>query len=204
MKKCVLLLVVVCCCLHINAQQQGLKLLIQRIALLQIYLGYLKKGYELVEGGINTIKGITNAELNLHTDYFNSLKSVNPKVKKYKRVAEIIAIQVSIIAEYKKALGFAENCSAFAPSEIDYIYKVYSNLISEAAKEIDLLMMVITSEKLEMKDDERLGWIDRLYESIRDKSSFLQQFNNEMRLLAKNREKAQNEIKSLRNTYDVK
>ena len=78
-----------------------IKYMVQQIGGLQLYLGYLKKGYNIADKGWNTVKGLKNGELNLHQDYFNGLQTVNPEIKKYSRVAEIIALKYQIIAHYK-------------------------------------------------------------------------------------------------------
>src|SRR5260221_4860823 len=72
------------------------KYLLQQIAALQVYIDYAKKGYDIASKGLNTIRDIKNGDFNLHRDFFGSLKQVNPKIKKYAKVADIIAYQVSI------------------------------------------------------------------------------------------------------------
>ncbi|MBK6993319.1 MAG: hypothetical protein IPH34_16520 [Chitinophagaceae bacterium] len=61
-------------------------------------------------------------------------------------------------------------------------------------KTIDELFMVITSGELEMKDDERLKRIDKLYADMQDKYSFCSSFSEEMGLLSVQRMGEQMEI----------
>ena len=56
---------------------------------------------EIARDGLTTIHEIKNGEFNLHNLFFSSLKTVNPEVAKYSRIAVIIADQVSIIGEFK-------------------------------------------------------------------------------------------------------
>lgn len=79
------------------------KYLLQQIAALQVYIGDVQKGYSIAKQGLNTISDIKNDEFNLHKDYFNSLKIVNPKIKNYSKVADISVLQVNIIKVYKEA-----------------------------------------------------------------------------------------------------
>lgn len=66
------------------------KYLIEQIVALQLYISYVKKGYSIAKEGLNTISAFKRGEFNLHTNYFNSLKSVNPKIKQYAKVADIM------------------------------------------------------------------------------------------------------------------
>ena len=49
------------------------KYLLQQIAALQVYSGYLSKGYSIAKNGLNTIKNIKNGDLLQHSNYFTSL-----------------------------------------------------------------------------------------------------------------------------------
>ena len=40
--------------------------LVEQIAALQVYLGYVKKGYDIASKGIHTISDIKNGEFNLY------------------------------------------------------------------------------------------------------------------------------------------
>jgi hypothetical protein len=84
-----------------NQKSTQKKYLLQQIAALKVYLGYAKKGYTIVTSGVNTIRNIKNGDLNLHRDFFNRLKNVNPSIRKYAKVADIIAYQVKIIKQTK-------------------------------------------------------------------------------------------------------
>lgn len=62
------------------------KYLLQQIAGLQVYIGYVQKSYSIAKQGLNTVSAIKHGEFNLHKDYFNSLRTVNPKIKNYSKV----------------------------------------------------------------------------------------------------------------------
>src|SRR5438046_646086 len=72
------------------------KYLLEQILALKTYIGYAEKGYSIASKGLNTIKDIKDGDFNLHDNFFNSLSAVNPQVKKYSKVAAIIAMQISI------------------------------------------------------------------------------------------------------------
>lgn len=179
------------------------KYLVKQIALLRIYLGYLKKGYEIADKGLTTIHNIKNGDFNLHRDFFGSLKSVNPHIANSAKVADIIAFQVYIIQDMKRVNNFCRDNEHFAPEEIQYVAAVYSNMLFLCDASISELLMIIRSNETEMKDDERLMRIDRLYDDMLDKHTFVQSFDNDVRLIAKEREREQRSIELLRKQHDV-
>src|SRR5438093_6658250 len=93
------------------------KYLIEQIAALQTYLGYVQKGYSIAQKGLTTISNIKNGEFNLHTDYFNSLRSVNPNIKSCAKVADIIAMQLRIVQAYKNTYRQVREWNVFNSGE---------------------------------------------------------------------------------------
>ncbi|MGI8949949.1 MAG: hypothetical protein ACR2FN_00040 [Chitinophagaceae bacterium] len=179
------------------------KYLLQQIAALQVYLDYAKKGYDIVSKGLNTIYDIKDGEFNLHETFFNSLKSVNPKIKNAVEVAEIISIQISIVNHFKAAIKMYNGSNQFNNSELNYINNVYSSLIVESLKDIDQLMEVITDDKLEMTDDERINQINNIYSDMCDKNQFTQSFTNGASLLAQQRARDQNDATVSKELYGL-
>lgn len=180
------------------------KYLLQQIAALQVYIGYVQKGYSIAKQGLNTISDIKNGEFNLHKDYFNSLKTVNPKIKTYSKIADIIALQVNIIKIYKEAAKQIKQSGTFNAGEITYTNSVFERLLEDCIKTVDELIAVTTSGQLEMKDDERLKRIDDLYNDMQDKYTFVKGFSNEAKLLAVSRIREQNDIQISRSINGIK
>lgn len=178
----------------LNQNSTQKKYLLQQIAALQVYLGYAKKGYNIVTGGINTIRNIKNGDLNLHRDFFNRLKNVNPAIHRYAKVADIIACQVKIIKQTKLVLQQIRETKQFTEAELNYCKQVFDTLLGECIKTVEELMLVTTSGELEMKDAERLKRIDGLYADVQDKYSFACSFSEDMGLLAVQRLGEQMEI----------
>jgi hypothetical protein len=144
----------------LNQSSTQKKYLLQQIAALQVYLGYAKKGYNIVTSGVNTIRNIKNGDLNLHRDFFNRLKNVNPAIHRYAKVADIIAYQVKIIKQTKLVLPQIRETKQFTEAELNYCKQVFDTLLDECIKTVEELILVTTSGELEMKDDERMKRID--------------------------------------------
>lgn len=187
-----------------NQKATQKKYLLQQIATLQTYIGYVEKGYKIASSGLHTISDIKNGEFNLHEVFFSSLKTVNPKIKNAAEVAEIIMLQISIVNHFKKAIQTYKASSYFSSDEMTYIGNVYSALVADCVKDIDGLISVITDDKLQMTDDERIKQINRLYADMQDKNAFTQSFTNKAFLLAQQRQQEQNDISVTRQIYNVK
>ena len=170
------------------------KYLLQQIAALQVYLNYAKKGYNVVNKGITTVRNIKKGDFNLHSDFFNSLRNINPQISKYAKVADIIAYQVKVVKKFKLAMVQIRETKQFTEIELDYCNQVFGNLLDECVKTVDELIAVITAGELEMTDDERLKRIDMIYSDMQDKYSFSCSFCEEMVLLAVQRMGEQIEV----------
>lgn len=177
-----------------NQKSTQKKYLLQQITALKVYLSHAKKGYNIVTGGINTIRNIKNGDLNLHRNFFNQLQNVNPAIRRYTKVADIIAYQVKIIKQTKLVLQKIRETKQFTEAELDYCKQVFDTLLNECIKTVEELILVTTPGELEMKDAERLKRIDKLYADVQDKYSFSCSFSEDMGLLAIQRLGEQMEI----------
>jgi hypothetical protein len=183
---------------NIYAQAKQTEVLLKQIAALQIYIGYAQKGYSVAKKGLNTIGDFKRGEFNLHTDYFTSLKLVNPKIKNYARVAEIITLQAQIMENYSRALGQIQQGDLFYGDEIAYIKRVFDRLIENCNDNLDELITIVTDGQLEMKDDERMNRIDVLYQNMLENHTFGERFSNQTRLMSLARVKDTKDVKTSR------
>ena len=188
------------------AQEQEIEQLlldIQKLTQLKSILTDMKKGYQIVSGGYNTIKNLSQGNFTLYKVFFDGLMAVSPTVRNYKRVADIISYQLLLVKEYKKAYGRFKQDANFNGGELTYISNVYSNLVSQSLHNLDMLTAVVTANKLRMSDDERLTAIDHIYDDMQDKLTFLRQFNNNTTVLALQRAREKNDVNTIQNIYGV-
>ncbi len=204
-RKCLYLLLFFCAFgMSVRAQSQEaqqLLLNVEKLSQLKNILADMKKGYQVVSGGYNTIRNISQGNFSLHEVFLDGLMLVSPEVKKYRRVADIISYQKNIISEYKSAFKRFNASENFNPTEIDYLGRVYKQLFDQSMDNLDELAMVITSAKLRMSDDERLQAIDRIFEDVQDKLVFLRDFNSKATSLSLAREKQKSDFKQSLKLY---
>jgi len=180
------------------------KYLLEQIAELQIYIGYLEKGYTIVRDGLNTIHSIKSGEFNLHNAFFNSLEKVNPAIQEFARVADFISVQVSIYNTYSKTLVNARACGQFTASELDMFYQSFMQLMDEVMQTLDDMVQATTDDKLKMTDDDRIRQVTALQKQCLEQQTNVLKMQNEVQLMARQRMAESIEIGSLRKLYGEK
>ncbi|MET4083910.1 hypothetical protein ABIB40_003883 [Pedobacter sp. UYP30] len=175
------------------------KYLIEQIAALQIYAGYVKKGYSIASQGVNTIKDIKNGEFGLHSTFINGLKTVSPVIRNSSKVVEIINFQLEI----SKALNSLKSNEWLSATNQSYIRKVKDKVMEDCAEDLEDLLLVITSGKVAMKEVERLERLEKVYNSMRNKAEFTQSFCSQVGLLIRQKENSQRSIDQLKKQYGI-
>ncbi len=177
-----------------STEVQQLLLNYEKLTQMKNILADMKKGYQIVSKGYNTIKDISEGNFNLHEEFINGLMSVSPAIRNYRRVPQIIDYQKRIVQEYKAAFARYKSKGTFSVSEMDYLSTVYNNLFSQSLRNLDELATILTSSNLSMSDDERLTAIDKIFEDTEDKLQFLRDFNSKTNILVIQRLKEKRDI----------
>lgn len=179
-------------CLPLKAQtwsewfrqkQTQKKYLLEQVMALRMYAGQLQKGYEVARSGLGMVRDLGNGELNLHSAFISGLKKVNPSIRNSAKVAEILELQLCI----GRAFNGLDELAFLSVSNRLYVASVRAGLWKECLVDLEELLLVITSGKLEMTDSERLAGLDRVYLSMREKSAFAQHFCTQVMALASGR-----------------
>ncbi|KQW99481.1 hypothetical protein [Flavobacterium sp. Root420] len=210
MKKTLILTVIILLSLipvPIRGQGQEIQQLILNIEKLTQFrqiLSDMKKGYQILSGGYKTVKDMAEGNFSLHKAFLDALLQVSPVVRNYKRVGDIISLQILLVRESKTALdGFAKS-NRFTQKELGYLERVYGNLLKQSLANLDELTLIVTADRLRMSDDERLAAIDRIYADMQDKVLFLQNFNDQSNMLALQRSKETNDVEKGRALHELK
>jgi hypothetical protein len=191
-------------CFGQSQEAKQLMLNVEKLAQLKLMLSHMKKGYDILHKGYTSIKNISEGNFNLHRDFLDGLLQVSPSVRKYAKVADIIHFQLKAVKECKAALAEFKSSKQFSLAEIDYMAKVYANLLGESLKKLDELAMVLTAGKLRMSDDERLKAIDGIHAEVMEQYGFLNEFNDGTAILSLQREKEKMDIDLMRKIHGVK
>jgi len=180
------------------------KYLLEQIAALQTYIGYAQKGYSLATKGLNTIQDIKHGDYTLHHNFFTSLTAVNPRIKTYSKVAAIVAMQISIASHIHAVIKDCKKAKQLTSAELDYLQQVFNNLLDDCGKNLDELIALITDGGQQMKDDERIKRIDKLYVDMQDKQVFAQSFSHSAKGLSVQRRKDKYDIEIIKKINGLK
>lgn len=201
MKRIFVIIVICGASLNVPAQSHEIEQLLLNVEKLMQFrkiLDNMYDGYQLLHKGYTTIKDISEGNFSLHKTFLDRLFEVNPVVRDYKRIGDIISSQLALVREHKNAFSHFKQSRSFSPKEIDYMQQVYGGLLDGSLKNLEELAVILTAGKVRMSDDERLQAIDRLYNNIEDQLAFLREFNNSTYVLMYQREKDQMEINQSR------
>lgn len=206
MKKCVIVLTLLLLFNQGQAQtfkewfrqkKTRIEYLVNQIAALQVYIEFVQKGYKIVDQGLTTIGRIKKGDWDLHTDFLNVLKAVNPKIRNSAQVAGIIALQIKIVQVQKSALKKVQQSDYLNEKEISYLVQVYTRLLEQSIDNIEELTTLITTGQYELSDDERIERIDILYVDMQEKHQFLQWFTGQTDVLIATRKQDRRETNIL-------
>lgn len=145
----------------------------------------------------------TEKQREQYRKYFDELWKVRNTIASYKRVKMIVERQKAIVAEYKFTWHMVNQDKHFTRQEIDYMYRVYTGILNESVYNIDQILLVINSFKMQMSDAKRLELINKAGDEIDQNYYDLKQFNNQNVQLSLSRAKDEHEIESIRKLYGL-
>lgn len=186
----------------VKQKETQIRYLAEQIASLKMYGEVINKGYDIAHAGLKNIFGIKDDDYKEHAAYFLSLWKVKADIKNYSKALSIYKMYSDIKARYELINSSVK--SFLAEKEIAYINNVFASLISGAGDLVDELGLVISDSELELKDDERVQRIDKIYLQMQDRYEFCQSFLGEIKLLVINRLREKNQLDKVSSLYGIK
>jgi len=174
------------------------KYLYQQIAALQIYSGYLQKGYRIAKGGLCSIGDYIGNEYSLHSSYYTHLKTVSGPVSNNPQVKDILRWQQDIL----KQTSVIKSQQGLTLTECDYLSKVCAALLNDCDARLNDLQTVLADQKTEMSDEERIRQIARLHEAMQDNYRFAAAFGSQVRVYVLQKQENKNEVITLNRLYE--
>jgi hypothetical protein len=175
------------------------KYLLEQIAALQVFSGYLHQGYQIASGGLGSISGYIKEENGLHAAYYDRLKIAGSEVRNNPMVQEIMAKQKDIT----NRLQGMERIANLSPAERDYIKKVCAAVLSDCARQLDDLQLAIGDDRAAMSDSERLELIKRVHGCIADNYRFASRFTAQAKLISVQRLQEQRQVGVAKKLYSI-
>ncbi|MBX2956158.1 MAG: conjugal transfer protein TraI [Cyclobacteriaceae bacterium] len=184
---------------------KAVDLMIQRLQNKTIELQNAAKVLEnkLSQLKLNEIAEWTDRQRELYRKYYDELWKVRNTIAAYQRIRQILARQEQIVDEYRFTWRMINQDKHFTRAEIDYMYRVYTGILSESVYNLDQILLVINSFKTQMTDAKRLEIINKAGDQIEQNYADLQQFNNQNIQLSMNRAKDEHEVLIVKQLYGL-
>lgn len=185
-----------------STEVQQLLLNVEKLSQFKNILKDMKAGYQIISTGYNAVRDISKGNFSLHETFLDGLMAVSPEVRKYHKIVGIVKMQGTILSEYKVAFYAFKSGNSFSVQEVNYMASVYGQLNKQSLQNLDALLMVITAGQLRMSDDERLEAIDRIFEDMQEKLSFLRHFNTQGIGISRQRKLEQNDVSFMQELFN--
>jgi len=152
---------------------------------------------------LGNIAGWLQQQKDLYSEYFDELWKVKNAISEFKAVTDIIDKQKQLVSEYKHVYSQIQQDKNFSPGEIAYMYKVYSGIIDQSTKSVDLISTLIQAFTVQMTDGERLKILNRCVSDIDKEISDLRTFSNQNITLSLQRAKDLKDINTVKQLYGL-
>ncbi|GAB3008096.1 hypothetical protein GCM10027051_05360 [Niabella terrae] len=160
---------------------KAMDLAVQRLQNKTIWLQNAQKAVEnsLSKLKLEEISDWAKKHKEQYEKYYKELVRVKASIHHYRRVKSMIAKQVRLVEEYKRAFRLIKKDRHFSPKEIIYMGKVYAGILNESVRNLDQLLLTLHGEALVMTDGSRLAQIavyaDKMDQLLADLRLFNQQ-----------------------------
>lgn len=181
----------------------AMDLKIQRLQNRTIWLQNTQKVIEnkLSELRLTEIATWTDRQKQLYAGYYEELWKVKAAIAYSQQVRVIIGQQAALVAEYKRAYRLFQQDGNFTPKELDYMQQVYTGILEESIKNLDQLLVAITTFSTQMGDGQRLVRIHQAADNLAQQYSDLREFNTQNVRLSLQRAREQNSLQAVRRVY---
>ena len=176
---------------------------IQRLQNKTIWLQNAQKTLEnkMSQLKLNEIRDWVQKQKKLYEDYFEELKKVKSAIANYKRVKDIIEMQVTMVNEYKGAWALFRQDKNFTAEELEYMLNIYTGMMDESIKNIDQLFMVVNAFATQMADAKRLEIINGVADNVQQQLLDMKEFNSQNKMLSLQRASEKGEIEYMKRLY---
>lgn len=184
---------------------KAVDLIIQRLQNKTIWLQNAQKELEniLSKMKLDEIADWTEKQKEQYRRYYEELAKVKSLIAYYQRIKEITVKQGKMVSEYKQVWELLRQDKNFTTAELEYMTTVYSGLLKESIKNIDLISLIIKSFTTKMADAKRLEIINHAADRVERNFDDLKLFNQQNMLLSLQRAKNENDVETVKKLYGL-
>lgn len=193
--------------LGLKAQDQEVKQLllnVEKLNQLRDILEQMKAKYQILAQGYQKIQQINQESFEIHSLFLDRLVKVNPQVRQYYKIAEVLGMQIRLFEGMKQVVRGLNLNEMIAGKELQYSEKAFSGFRKNSWNNLEEMSLILSDNQLQLTDSERIKGIDRIHT---DMNGLLDEFNSlslMMDQVGKNRKYQQGDLKSLKSilNYD--
>ncbi len=152
---------------------------------------------------LNDISQWAEKQRKLYDDYFQELKKVKTALATYTEVKDMIQRQKQLLIEYNTTWGVIKQDKHFTPQELQYMYSVYSGILSESLRNIEQQDLAVTNFTTQMTDGKRLELIHCADKNLDKNVSDMRSFNDHNIRLSLARADDEQQAAELKQLYGV-
>lgn len=159
-----------------SADVSQLVLNVEKLAQLKKILLQMKQSYSILSKGYGMVSQLSQGNFNLHRVFLEGLMEASPSVRKYRKVKEVVNIQLHLVSLCNTSIKRYRNSGAFSIGELRYLASVQQKVLSESLGNLEELAVLVAGGLVQMDDGERLSAIDGIHRKMEETIGFLRRF----------------------------
>jgi hypothetical protein len=184
---------------------KAIDLKVQRMQNQTIWLQNAQKALEneLSKIKLAEISGWSGQQRQLFSNYYDELWKIKSTIAYYQRIKDLTVKQVELVTEYQQAWSMLRQDQHFSAAELVQMESVYTGILSESAKNLDQIMLIVSSNKTQMTDEQRLELINHAGDKLDDNYSDMRRYNTENEMLSLQRSKDLGDTQTTKALYGI-
>ncbi|MCR8562004.1 conjugal transfer protein TraI [Mucilaginibacter sp. BJC16-A38] len=184
---------------------KAIDLKVQRMQNQTIWLQNAQKALEneLSKLKLSEISSWSGQQRQLFGSYYDELWKIKSTIAYYQRIKDLTEKQVALVTEYQQAWSLMKQDQHFSAGELVQMESVYTGILTASAKNLDQIMMIVSSNQTQMSDEQRLELINRAGDKLDDNYSDMRRYNTENEMLSLQRSKDLGDTQTTKALYGI-
>lgn len=184
---------------------KAMDLAVQRLQNEAIKLQNIQKAIEntMAKLKLQEISEWAQKQHDIFSTYYDELKKVRTIIAQYREVRQMVQAQVELVNEYKSIITIIRQSAHITPNNLRAIENIYSHLLEDCEKNVEVIISVVRSFSLQMSDAARLQLINDATQEIKSTTAKFRSFNQQNIMYILERSRDQHEIETLKSIYGL-
>lgn len=135
--------------------------------------------------------------------YYNELWTLKAKIDEIKGIKKAVESQAKLIANFNTIYKLFQNDHYLNPKELIVIKEVYWGMLQKNVEEIESLAILITDNKVQMQDGERLEMIKKVLDKLGKIGTDFNSFTGKIKSLSMSRASEVGQLDIVKQYYNI-